>query len=930
MLSQSSSLSDAIELLAELTVSLRKNDSSHPRLRTERPGQTSPDSCEGSLSQAVVDKLYSHEIESFYNSLTQIKSLLLEERGRQQKTESQNIKINQQLASALSSTSLHAESLKKQLQQAKSSKNNEVTDYNSSGSERENLNREIKLLTDSKSRLQEGIADLEKRMGSIGEAGKRYEGLRQADLQMNLGVSDLEINRLREEVNVHIADKKKLRNDKQDLVSTLKQLYSALDEKEGETSTMIKSYDRRLAEKDELLTVTLNEKKELEVELTVQSREQKEYSRRLKLEIGQLQKKLQEYESASDADHTRRTRSPTESSWGNKSQNSHGHSSSQLESHSFHNIQHDSVIGSEETGNSDYSKPNKATGVAEVSKRAENNNVYMNGKGAMETSPQYATVGPPARQKDKQKHHSYTESSLTKSLDRDLNNQSGVSLFNSQFSSFRMSERKNVPNHLKTSQSVEHMSPLLPYKQQGVQRDKVTRTRSRSMNANEVETDKLSAVVPNNNNGNIFSHSLSRIFTRNKRKKHAQNKNLDRTSSFVQPPTYSNLPPHTSNSAKHKLLDSKGIPTPQREAPPPPPPIPKHLSSVSHTASISPKLQRSYSSLTNSIFGSEERKIGLLEETRKVHISRWNHITVLAWMDVRLGMTKYLQSALNVIQSGQTLLELTDSDFETKLGIVNPVHKRKLMLAIEDSRRPQHNPHPTIHEMDHYWVAQIWLPRLGLSSYSKLFYSNLVDGRVLRSLGKREADELLKIAPRIDQLSLMNGIKLLKHFNFNKDMWHESLNTEPVFWDNERMYTWLQSVNLMEYADQVLSSGVHGALVCLEPSFTYETLAYIMNIPQNGTEHRRSLRRHLESLTNTFNGFSSQTPQENSLTRSYSVPRSYTTPHHGYVADKTQNTNSYNRGFTQDSATSLSRNLSLSFNSSRQSVIGRHVESTPV
>ena len=134
MLSQSSSLSDAIELLAELTVSLRKNDSSHPRLRTERPGQTSPDSCEGSLSQAVVDKLYSHEIESFYNSLTQIKSLLLEERGRQQKTESQNIKINQQLASALSSTSLHAESLKKQLQQAKSSKNNEVTDYNSSGS----------------------------------------------------------------------------------------------------------------------------------------------------------------------------------------------------------------------------------------------------------------------------------------------------------------------------------------------------------------------------------------------------------------------------------------------------------------------------------------------------------------------------------------------------------------------------------------------------------------------------------------------------------------------------------------------------------------------------------------------------------------------------------------------------------------------------
>ena len=917
-MSQSLCLSDAIELLTELALSLKQSDansrSRQSRRDKDKSEQTSPDNWKVNIGR--------QEVESFYNSLTHIKSLLLEERGQQQKNESQNIKINQQLASALSSTSLHAESLKKQLHQIMSHKSNEVIpDYNSSGSERENLNREIKLLTDSKTRLQEGIAELEKR---------RYEGFRQVDHKMNLGVSNLEVNRLREEVNTHIADKKKLRSDKQDLVSTLKQLYSALDEKEGETSTMIQSYDRRLAEKDELLTVTLNERKELEVELAVQSKEHKEYSRRMKLELEQLQKKLQEYESTSPVDRIRRTKSPTDSGWGNKSQHSQGHSSAHLESHSSHNMQHGSVVGSEEASCSDYSKPNKATGVAEVSKRANNDSVYMNGKCVMETSPQYATVGPPSRQKDKKKHHSYTESSLTKSLDRDLNNQSGISLFNSQFSSFRISERKNVPNHLKTSQSVENMSPLLPYKQQAVQSDnKVMRTRSRSMNANEIENDnKLSAIATNNNNGNIFSHSLSRIFTRNKRKKHSQNKSVDRTSSFVQPPTYSNLPPQTSNSGKHKLLlnNSKSTPTPQREAPPPPPPVPKHLSSVSLTAEI----QRSNSSLTEAIFGSEERKIGLLEETRKVHISRWNRITVLAWMDVRLGMTRYLPCALTVIQSGQTLLELTETDLETKLGIVNPVHKRKLMLAIEDCRRPQNNLHPTIQEMDHYWVAQIWLPRLGLSSYSKLFYSNLVDGRVLRSLGKREADELLKIAPRIDQMSLMSGIKLLKHFNFSKDTWHESLNTEPVFWDNDRMYTWLQSVNLMEYADQVLSSGVHGALVCLEPSFTYETLAYIMNIPQNSTEHRRSLRRHLESLTNTFNGFSSQTSQDNSLTRSYSVPRSYTTPHHGYTADKQQNTNSYSRGFTQDSATSLSRNLSLSFNSSRHSITGRRVESTPV
>ena len=44
-------------------------------------------------------------------------------------------------------------------------------------------------------------------------------------------------------------------------------------------------------------------------------------------------------------------------------------------------------------------------------------------------------------------------------------------------------------------------------------------------------------------------------------------------------------------------------------------------------------------------------------------------------MDLRLGTAKYLESALNFIQSGQTLLELSDTDFETKLYIVNPMHK---------------------------------------------------------------------------------------------------------------------------------------------------------------------------------------------------------------------------------------------------------------
>ena len=930
MLSQSQSLclNDAIELLTELTSSLKQSDTANfslPRVSRQessvggKTGSTSPEHCEG-----PGPPLESQERECLISSLAHIKSLLLEEREKQLKTEAQHLKINHQLASALSSTSLHTESLKKQLHQAnKSSKGSEanaINDYNSSGSERENLNRETKLLTEAKSRLQDEVSGMEKRIGLIKEAGKKYDGLKQDDLKMNLGVFELEINKLREEVNLLKSEKKKLKTDKQDLVGTLKQLYSALDEKEGETSTLMKSYDRRLTEKDELLTASMSEKRTLENErgeLVTQSLEQADSSRKLREELTQLQKRV--HETASDVDRTRRARSPTESSCG-KSQHSYGQTSSQLGSHSYSNMHQGSAGGSEEASSaSEYARPGKnsqyrATGISEFSRKS-NGKPGLVGSGekedrGAEQSPQYATVGPPSRRREK-KCNSHAESSLSKSLDRDLN-RPPIPTPQGSYSSFRMSERRSSSAHLHSSQSVEFTSPPIPSRQQKMdnavrEETHMPRARSRSMTTSGHEKEK--------NNGNIFSNSLSRIFSRNKRKKPA---NTDRHSA-IQAPTYSNLPPQVSSSGKHQLLDTnRGGIAPKREAPLPP------------QSAVSDKLQNSCSSLTRAIFGSEERKIGLLEETRKVHISRWNQITVLAWMDVRLGMTKYLHLSQHVIQSGQTLLELTERDYEAQLGITNPVHKRKLQLAIEDCRRPQNNQHANINEIDHYWVAQIWLPKIGLSRYSKLFYSNLVDGRILRSLQKREADELLKIAPRIDQLSLTSAIQLLRHFSFNKDLWLESLNTEPVCWDNERIHTWLQSIDLMEYADQVLDSGVHGALVCLEPSFTYETLAYIMNIPQGNMDHRRSLRRQLESLTNSFKGFHSPGGHDSSLTRSYSVPRSYTTPRHSYVADKQHTANSYSRAFTQGSAASISRNLSLSFNSSTQSLSRKRLESTPV
>ena len=57
----------------------------------------------------------------------------------------------------------------------------------------------------------------------------------------------------------------------------------------------------------------------------------------------------------------------------------------------------------------------------------------------------------------------------------------------------------------------------------------------------------------------------------------------------------------------------------------------------------------------------------------------------------------------------------------------NPLHKRKLRLALEDVRQPDSVTYPCLSKLDHYWVVNEWLPSIGLNQYKvrpylKLFY----------------------------------------------------------------------------------------------------------------------------------------------------------------------------------------------------------------
>ena len=59
---------------------------------------------------------------------------------------------------------------------------------------------------------------------------------------------------------------------------------------------------------------------------------------------------------------------------------------------------------------------------------------------------------------------------------------------------------------------------------------------------------------------------------------------------------------------------------------------------------------------------------------------------------------------------------------------------------------------------------------------------------------------------------------------------------------------WLHTIDLTEYTISLRGSGLHGALILLEPRFTSETLADLLNIPKSKNLLRRHLRIKFQEL----------------------------------------------------------------------------------
>ncbi|XP_051239342.1 liprin-beta-2b isoform X7 [Dicentrarchus labrax] len=239
----------------------------------------------------------------------------------------------------------------------------------------------------------------------------------------------------------------------------------------------------------------------------------------------------------------------------------------------------------------------------------------------------------------------------------------------------------------------------------------------------------------------------------------------------------------------------------------------------------------------------------------KMPLSKWSAEQVCDWLE-EIGLGQYGILARHWVTGGQTLLSATPQDLERELAMKNPLHRKKLQLAIKtlSSKQPEKSA-----ELDYVWVTR-WLDDIGLPQYKDQFNDGRVDGQMLQYLTVNDL-LFLKVTSQLHHLSVKCAIHVLHVNKFHPNCLkrrpgneNQCTPSEVVQWSNHRVMEWLRSVDLAEYAPNLRGSGVHGGLVMLEPRFNSDTLAMLLNIPPQKT----LLRRHLTTNFNSLVGAQAQ------------------------------------------------------------------------
>ncbi|XP_058129735.1 liprin-beta-1 isoform X2 [Anopheles coustani] len=315
---------------------------------------------------------------------------------------------------------------------------------------------------------------------------------------------------------------------------------------------------------------------------------------------------------------------------------------------------------------------------------------------------------------------------------------------------------------------------------------------------------------------------------------------------------------------------SDGVP-PARSYTPQPSPSPSMSNKLKN---IFGKIKRSNSGTLEDLTGADsEFKRGGIRATAGARLGwsgtvpyrrpdkpfrEWDLDGVCQWFD-HLGLNMYEEELRRWLKSSMApavdLIKASPVDIEKELNLRNPLHRKKIVLAVADisGTEDEDELFKSAGMLDTAWILR-WLDDIGMPQYKDTFTAARMDGRMLHKL---TFDDLatLQMSSCLHVASIRRGIQLMRHEKWQPDCLvrrplppDTNVKDDVRLWSSQRVHEWLRVVDLAEYSPNLRGSGVHGALMIFEVKFTAELFADLLSIPASKTLLRRHLATHFKDL----------------------------------------------------------------------------------